>query len=542
MGKDERTESGNLDSAWKGSVAIVMTSVISDLYSNTRSDTQSEDTYYRKNRIRSFLWRTIITCYAAILFLLNFIRIFDNNFWGDEAFSIRLAQMKIVDAVQATANDVHPPLYYIFLIAACRMLGGHDWVYHAVSLLPYLFSLVFFLTIVYKEFGKTTSALLVTFSSILSNAIVYNVEVRMYSWAALFVMLSFYSLHMVIRDGKQFSYFCFILSSLAAAYTHYYALFAVAFFYLVMLFLAARTQLKWKNVFFTYLFTLVGYLPWLMALIITFERTSESFWVKGRPGIKSCFLYFFSSPSELYSAVMIGLTFVTIVISILFHSEVIQIEYNSGKYHVHIKKSKLIISDVEQWLLCGLGAAVWVIAVGELISIFVQPSFLTRYLYPITPVVWIVFSVSISRLETKIRDAYALGILILTLAVCLPGYAKTYLSDKEENEVCAATAEYASTEIGQDDDILTNDPHLAWTILDYYFPGIDHTYVADLDEDLKKCSSDTTYWLMWSSDIDSSEMKLISTNGYAAEEKYHAGILGTRKIHLYKLTRLSPDQ
>ena len=33
--------------------------------------------------------------FAAALFLFNFVRIFDNNFWGDEAFSIRLAQMSV---------------------------------------------------------------------------------------------------------------------------------------------------------------------------------------------------------------------------------------------------------------------------------------------------------------------------------------------------------------------------------------------------------------------------------------------------------------
>lgn len=59
-------------------------------------------------------WNKILYVYAFLLFLMNFIRIFDNAFWGDEGFSIRLAQMTVGD-MAATAADVHPPLYYLFV-------------------------------------------------------------------------------------------------------------------------------------------------------------------------------------------------------------------------------------------------------------------------------------------------------------------------------------------------------------------------------------------------------------------------------------------
>lgn len=36
-------------------------------------------------------WRIAAVAFAAVLVVLNLLRIFDNNFWGDEAFTIRLA-------------------------------------------------------------------------------------------------------------------------------------------------------------------------------------------------------------------------------------------------------------------------------------------------------------------------------------------------------------------------------------------------------------------------------------------------------------------
>ena len=56
--------------------------------------------------------------YALLLFMMSFVRVFDNAFWGDEGFSIALAKMSVSDMMIATAKDVHPPLYYLLMLAA----------------------------------------------------------------------------------------------------------------------------------------------------------------------------------------------------------------------------------------------------------------------------------------------------------------------------------------------------------------------------------------------------------------------------------------
>ena len=64
----------------------------------------------RAQRSRRILpW--LLYLYALVLFAMHFVRIFDNSFWGDEGFSIGLAQMNVFEMLQVTAADNHPPLY-----------------------------------------------------------------------------------------------------------------------------------------------------------------------------------------------------------------------------------------------------------------------------------------------------------------------------------------------------------------------------------------------------------------------------------------------
>ena len=41
-------------------------------------------------------WYFVVVAFAAVLVVLNLLRIFDNNFWGDEAYTIMLSKMKFI--------------------------------------------------------------------------------------------------------------------------------------------------------------------------------------------------------------------------------------------------------------------------------------------------------------------------------------------------------------------------------------------------------------------------------------------------------------
>lgn len=247
--------------------------------------------------------RWILGCiYGAILFWLNLRRIFDNNFWGDEVFTIRLSRMRFFEMLNATANDVHPPLYYIITTILRFVFGENGTTYHLSALLAYTIVMVIAITLIWKKWGGSSAIVLMTFASLLPRAVEYNVEARMYSWGSMFILLSFLSLYYTIENNHPKNYMCFALFSLCAAYTHYYCLISVAFFYIVLSVWSFinrnKTKGVFKNTLITNIITILIYLPWLLVLIKTFARTSDNYWITDIPELPACLKYIFSGRTE----------------------------------------------------------------------------------------------------------------------------------------------------------------------------------------------------------------------------------------------------
>lgn len=155
----------------------------------------------RAQRSRRFLpW--LLYLYALVLFAMHFVRIFDNSFWGDEGFSIGLAQMNVFEMLQVTAADNHPPLYYLFTQLLYHLLGNHGYVYHLSALIPYGLVLILACTVIFRQFGLVPAVVVSTFASLTDTAIMFNVEARMYSLGAFFVLAAYLALHNILHSGK----------------------------------------------------------------------------------------------------------------------------------------------------------------------------------------------------------------------------------------------------------------------------------------------------------------------------------------------------
>ena len=159
----------------------------------------------RAQRSRRILpW--LLYLYALVLFAMHFVRIFDNSFWGDEGFSIGLAQMNVFEMLQVTAADNHPPLYYLFTQLLYHLLGNHGYVYHLSALIPYGFILILACTVIFRQFGLIPAVVVSTFASLTDTAIMFNVEARMYSLGAFFVLAAYLALHNILHSGKTSSW------------------------------------------------------------------------------------------------------------------------------------------------------------------------------------------------------------------------------------------------------------------------------------------------------------------------------------------------
>lgn len=149
-----------------------------------------------------------------------------------------------------------------------------QWIsYRLLSMIPYGIILCFALTVIRKRFEKEAELILITCSSLINTAIDYNVQTRMYSWGALFVLMSSYCLRCILEYNRIRDYTGFVMMSLAAAYTHYYCLISVAFFYLVLLLIAAARRKEYlARVLGACVITVVAYLPCFFKWLQTFMR------------------------------------------------------------------------------------------------------------------------------------------------------------------------------------------------------------------------------------------------------------------------------
>ena len=82
-----------------------------------------------------------------------------------------------------------------------------------------------------EHFGKKASFFFVFFIYLNPFMIQKTTEIRMYMLASVFTIMSGIMSYSVLKDSKKKDWIFFVIFSLLAAYTHYYALLTMCFLY-----------------------------------------------------------------------------------------------------------------------------------------------------------------------------------------------------------------------------------------------------------------------------------------------------------------------
>lgn len=231
----------------------------------------------------------LLVLFALVLAGLGVLFLWNENFWLDEYFSIHLADTIDWAEIPAyTATDVHPPLYYYILKLFVTVLGHSHIVYRLASFAAYLLMLVLALVLFRPAFGRSAALLFLCLMGPNVTALRYGTEVRMYSWAMFFVLLfAFAAWKLVDGDTRRRWWATLTAAGLAAAYTHYYALIAVALVYLALLaylLLARRSLLAGWGIAVGV--SVACYFPWLLVVAQRLmEQASGAFWLSEVPEI-----------------------------------------------------------------------------------------------------------------------------------------------------------------------------------------------------------------------------------------------------------------
>lgn len=352
---------------------------------------------------------------VTAVYLVIGCRLINASIWVDEAFTLELIQHDYLDIIRLTATDVHPPLYYLickfsvslftWICPNLNVVVIAKW----VSYMPFVIGVMVCTYVVRKELGRLYCGAYLLFILIMPEMLHYSYEIRMYSYGMIFVLCAYISSKPLIVDKSVFnkSWSIFIIWSLLAAYTHYYACVAVAFLYLILLVSSfrsrerknLRTCIKYTGI------TIVCYLPWLNIVIKTLKRVSESFHISELTW-RTVLGYFMYIVRPVVSNRQLGYGVVVIIymfISVLCMRMIAKVR--SGGDTI--------------WKLAGIGISFWVIGVGVLVSLTVRPLFLPRYIVLTLPCFWLSVCLLLSDNDRLSGRDRKMGYIILCILVLL---------------------------------------------------------------------------------------------------------------------------
>ncbi|MGQ9599813.1 MAG: glycosyltransferase family 39 protein [Anaerolineae bacterium] len=236
---------------------------------------------------------------VALAGLLRILGLGRMGFEIDEAYSVRLASLGIVDIVRGTAAGQHPPLYYLLLHLWMQAAGQSLFAVRLASALVGWLT-VPLLYLIGRRFGPQAGLLAAGLLAISPAHIWYSQIARMY---ALLVLLGTVSTWLAWRwwtDGEARSRKRLLLYAgitLAALYTHYFALFLIALHNLAGLGLALfQNRPRWRRLAGQWLaiqaLIVIGFLPWLPIML---SQTTDHLmtWIPplSWPVVRSSWLY-----------------------------------------------------------------------------------------------------------------------------------------------------------------------------------------------------------------------------------------------------------
>ena len=409
---------------------------------------------------------------TMIICLCNAVFMFDNAIWGDEGFSIVLVRKGIGEILSGTAADVHPPLYYLILKIVVSILGESVFVLHLTSYLAFVGVCILISTCVRKNFGLLSAYLAIFLTGWTEYGLIYNVEIRMYSMALLFITLTFCMAYKVIGDGKMKSWIFMSVFALLSGYTHYFALLAVAFivFGVFIICLIKKQTNVWKKIGITTVICVVGYLPWLVAMITTVERTMDNFWLQAVPTFRECADMFFGAMDYSHKLFLVLLLLLAAYVLVNIWDVIREKGSVKEKFSCMLKQDSEIQMSV-LGIFTFLGTAI----VGIIVSNYIRPVLLIRYLFPMV----VLGAVSLGALLHYFMDRKKIRYVVLLIATVmilfvtksgLEAYQERFQVFKDRGQKTDISLAELDNYVEQGYMVLSNIDHFNWTVLEYYYP------------------------------------------------------------------------
>lgn len=446
----------------------------------------------------------------TILLLAGFkfltIGISHETLWYDESYSAAIINHSIPQIWSIVSSDSHPPLYFIMLKIFSMIFGRTEASLRLLSVLGILAIAALGAGPVRRISGKFTGMIYTFIVIVVPISLSVGQDTRMYTWAAFFVTSAVLYGYLAVEEGKLSDFVKMGVSSLAAAYTHYYALMAVTianaiiFIWLIVKLIVKRDK---KNKLIIYMGTAVvavlSYAPWIVSLLGQASKVSKDFWI---PEVTSQVIWrglIFPFSAKFLTMPTSDASFIGAVLLILW-----------GFGAAVVKRSKEALMPLMAILVFSL-----TLVGGIIISNLIRPMFIERYMFPVSGLFLLALAYGISQLKSKTAAKVTCGVLLI-VSLPLIGTIATERFNGPMKEV----TQHVNKSIKPDHVFIHTDEH-TFGVFSYYYP--DHKHFLYLKPGFKGYSGYAAFAPngVTGSDIDkfikdSKNIWLVSREGFGA--------------------------
>ncbi|KNY26481.1 glycosyltransferase family 39 protein [Pseudobacteroides cellulosolvens] len=389
---------------------------------------------------------------AGLIFLT--FGITHESLWYDESYSAAIINHSIPEIWSIAGSDSHPPLYFIFLKIFTTIFGNGEFGLRLFSVLGVVALSGLGIGPVRRIFGVKTgliySFLAITMPINLSMA----QETRMYTWAAFFVATSGLFGYLAVSKRQKIDWVKFGLCTVLAAYTHYYALLAVAIINFIMLLsILIKKRDAIEPFMITAIISAISYLPWIYYLTQQVSKVSKDFWIQPvtLDTIRRTLIFPYGNkffPLMTFAHILAFL-FQAIIIWGIIRSVV-------KKY----KEGKMAVLGITVFILT--------LAFGVAASLIIRPVLVERYIVPVVGIMIVAAAYGISLFNKK---PVIIGVCLLITALSVPQIMDIYT--KRFNGPMFEVKTYMQENMKKDDIFIHTDEHTFGTFC-YYFPNRKH--------------------------------------------------------------------
>lgn len=487
-----------------------------------------------EERIDSFFpkrinWNAVLVIYAILLIVLNFSRLFYDNFWGDECYNIMLSRGSYENLIYMTEyHDNHPPLHYLYFKAMCDIFGQNVFVYNATSFIPYLVIIILSLTFVRKELGIQVSAVVITLASIIWPSLYYITEARQYELALALLFAMFLIFYKILQEPRPKYFVILTIVYILTCYTHYYVLMAGGLMYIAYAIncLMDKDRKALRYAMISLAVSITAFIPWMPFFFDRASVLSNDFWLNGMPNLIDDILWFFGD-----NPIFI-LFFMTLFITLLY------LPYRAGLFKAKRAWFDKLYSFFDlgeqrwRWVIMGTFAVFFLVILMNVISLINVPILSLRYIYPLSAVVWLIFAVFIPGCKAK-----KTATLLVMLTIIIPGAfdcCDTMRFEYQENQDIMQTMELTRSHMNENDVIISDV---------YMFAGNECRYYYGIEPECCGPESITQYlsgehqnWIFLEFPMSDDVRSQIESKGFTCELIQENGRVGNNVMTIYKAT------